>query len=114
MIYLTQSSAAWGGEDFKEVFRAELEALCADELPLQEGLSLSSAVSGEPFRVMVISIVEEPEKLRVKAGIFYSGIIAGCSCSDDPTPTDLQAEYCEVECMLNTTTGETAVTLLDD
>jgi len=113
MIYLTQSRAAWGSDGFNEVFRKELESVSTDELPLQEGLSLGSAVSGEPFRAMVISITEEPETVRVKAGIFYSGIIAGCSCSDDPTPTDLQAEYCEVECLLNTTTGETAITLID-
>ncbi len=114
MIRLGQSIAAWDSRNFNEVFKAELHALDAHELPLQQGLSLSSSLSDEPFQVMVIGAVEEPAAIRVKAGIFYSGIIAGCSCSDDPTPTDRQSEYCEVECIIDRATGETCVKLLTD
>lgn len=112
MIRLTRSLAAWEQEGFNAVFKAELEEVSVHELPLQQGLSLSSSVSAEPFQVMVINALADEGAIRVKAGIFYSGIIAGCSCSDDPSPTDLQSEYCEVECTIDRTTGETAVKLL--
>lgn len=112
MIAFRQSLAAWGSSDFTERFKAELEALPADALPLQQGLSLSSYVSGEPFKVMVISSSAEADGIRVKAGIFYSGIIAGCSCSDDPTPTDVQAEYCDLLFTIDRQTAEASVTLL--
>ena len=112
MIHLMKSRAAWGSDEFNEVFKAELQGLRAADLPLQQGLSLSSSVSAEPFQSMVISAVEKQGVIRVKAGIFYSGIISGCSCSDDPTPTDRQSEYCEVECAIDGTTGETAINLL--
>lgn len=99
---------------FDAAFKVAVEQLQPDQLPLQQGLSLSSSVSDEPFRVMIISTSEEGGTLRVKAGLFYSGIIAGCSCSDDPSPTDLQQEYCDVLFEIDRDSGETTVTLLAD
>ncbi len=111
-MILKRSLAAWESEAFNAVFKAELEAVSADELPLQQGLSLSSSVSAEPFQVMVINASADEERIQVKAGIFFTGIIAGCSCSDDPSPTDRQSEYCEVECVIDRRSGETTVRLL--
>lgn len=112
MIHLMQSRTAWGSNAFYEVFKEELQNLSAEQLPLQQGLSLSSSVSEEAFQAMVINAVGEQDVIRVKAGIFYSGIIAGCSCSDDPSPMDLQTEYCNVECTIDKTTGQAVVKLL--
>jgi hypothetical protein len=103
---------AWGTSTFKEQFKQEVQQLPADQLPLQQGLSLSSYVSAEPFRVMVISEAEDETTIQVKVGIFYSGIIAGCSCSDDPSPTDVQPEYCDLQFSIDKTTTETMVELL--
>ena len=114
MVVLKESARSWGTPAFNDAFKAEVEQLAHEQLPLQQGLSLSSVVSGEPFRVMVISSREEGDRLRIKAGIFYSGIIAGCSCADDPTPTDVQAEYCDVEFLIDRNTGESAISLLTD
>jgi hypothetical protein len=112
VIYLNQSQAAWGSEAFSRCFQEEAERLTAADLPLQQGLAHSSAVADEPFRVVVISAGEEPGVLRIKAGIFYSGIIAGCSCADDPTPPDLQQEYCELEFLIDRDSAATTVNLL--
>jgi hypothetical protein len=112
VIYLEQSLAAWGTPAFNERFKAEAEGLSSALLPLQQGLRLSSSISSEPFSVMVIGLSEESGRIRIKAGIFYSGIIAGCSCSDDPTPQDVQAEYCVVEFAIDRETAETTVSLL--
>ncbi|MEN8169222.1 MAG: hypothetical protein ABFS08_03280 [Pseudomonadota bacterium] len=112
MINLKQSLSAWGTATFKEVLKDELEQLKAEELPLQQGLSLSSYVSAEPFKVMVINVADDESMIRVKAGIFFTGIIAGCSCSDDPSPTDVQPEYCEVRFEINKQSAATAVVLL--
>jgi hypothetical protein len=114
MITLERSRQAWGEPAFNEVFKAEVEQLRHEQLPLQQGLSLSSYVSSEPFKVMVINSSEESGRIRVKAGIFYSGIIAGCSCSDDPTPTDVQAEYCDAEFVIDRRSGETTASLLPE
>ena len=112
MITLPHSVAAWGTDAFSDAFKAEVEQLRHHELPLQQGLSLSSYVSAEPFRLMLLEANEEHGYLRVRAGVFYSGIIAGCSCSDDPTPTDVQTEYCDLEFVIDRESGEAEVKLL--
>ena len=50
----------------------------------------------------------------MNAGIFYRSVIGGCSCADDPTPVDEQAEYCEVVVEIDKVTAEAKVTLLRD
>jgi len=50
----------------------------------------------------------------VKAGIFYKSIIAGCSCSDDPSPIDEVDEHCEVMIEIDKRSAEATITLLPD
>ncbi|HEY0719623.1 MAG TPA: hypothetical protein VGE50_00065 [Gammaproteobacteria bacterium] len=112
MITLNESLKAWGSPAFNQCFKAEIEQLPADELPLQQGLSLTSYVSDEPFNVTVLAASDEPNLIHVKAGAFYSGIIAGCSCEDDPTPMSTIAEHCELQFDIDKRSGATTVTLL--
>lgn len=114
MIRLPHSLKAWGTPGFKDVLKHEIEQLEAAALPLQQGLARSSHVTDRPFQAMIIGVQEETGLLRVKAGIFYTGIIAGCSCADDPTPIDEQTEYCVVEFDIDRATAEASVTLLPD
>ena len=111
MIKLEKTCRDRGSQHFNETFKHEVEQLDALQLPLQAGLSQSSVVSDEPFRVMVISTTESPQHIQVRAGVFYSGIIAGCSCADDPTPVEPQTEYCELLFTIDRDSGETTVTL---
>jgi len=69
---------------------------------------------GENLSVMIIGTSEAPDYIRVKAGVFYTSIIAGCSCADDPTPIDELSEYCEVQFDINRLTANTQVSLLPD
>lgn len=114
MIHLPNSLSAWGRPDFNGVLKQELEQLDASQLPLQEGLTLSSHVTDRPFQVMIISAREAAGLIRAKAGIFYTGVIAGCSCADDPTPIDEQTEYCVLGVDIDPGTAEATVTLLPE
>lgn len=111
MIQLKQTLRAWGTPDFKAVLKQEI-ARDADQLPLQQGLSSGNYVTADPIAVMINSVAEMENIIRVRAGIFYQGILGGCSCADDPTPTSESNEYCEVQLDIDKTTAETAVTLL--
>jgi hypothetical protein len=112
MIRLPHALNAWKTPEFEAVLKQEIQQLDAAELPLQQGLSSSSHVTERPFQAMVIAVREEPGLIRVKAGIFYTGVIAGCSCADDPTPIDEQNEYCVVQFDIDRATADTRVTLL--
>jgi hypothetical protein len=114
MIRLTKSLAAWGSSDFETVLRQELERLDTSHLPLQQGLSHSSQATDTRPQVMIISANETDDMIRVKAGIFYTGIIAGCSCADDPTPVEAQPEYCVVEIDIDKASAAAKVILLEE
>ena len=92
---LEKSRLAWGREDFPKIFCEELMRNAA-ALPLQQGLSASSIALESGIEIMFIGASERDGALEAKAGIFYQGLVAGCSCADDPTPVEPAPEYCEV------------------
>lgn len=113
-MQLTHSLTAWKTADFSDIFKAEVKQLDPDLLPLQQGLAHSSSANGANLGVTVLNLGETPDEIQVKAGLFYSGIIAGCSCADDPTTQHEVNEYCEVRFAIKKHTGEATVTLLRD
>jgi hypothetical protein len=114
MLRFPGAIQAWGSPEFAECLKQEIETLDVERLPLQQGLSGSSHALGDRLEAMIIGVSENAGVLHVRAGLFYSGIIAGCSCADDPTPVDEQSEYCEVQFDINTMTAEATVRLLRD
>ena len=114
MIRLTKTLNAWGSPEFRGILKNEIEQMDAHLLPLQQGLSTGSHVIDSKLNAMIIGVSEAAGFIRVKAGIFYSGIISGCSCADDPTPINEESEYCVVQLDINKQTAETTIALLPD
>ena len=113
MIKLSKLIDKWDSPNFKVLLKDELQNIKPSLLPLQKGLSLSSYVGQAPFSAVILNTHEHDNCMIVKTGIFYTGIIAGCSCSDDPSPVDEQNEYCELQFTIHKKSAETEVTLLD-
>jgi hypothetical protein len=111
MIQLSKTLNAWGTPEFEEVLKREIEQLDAGQLPLQQGLSTGSYAVDRSLSAMIISVSEDADVIHAKAGIFYTGIIAGCSCADDPTPVDENSEYCELQFTIDKVTADTTVSL---
>ncbi len=112
MILLTESLNAWNSAEFRTVLKRELEQLDRDLLPLQEGLSLSSHVLDEPVTVIVMAATDTSDAIQARAGVFYSGIVAGCNCADDPTPVEAQNEYCEIAITIDKATAAAVFALV--
>jgi len=113
MLKLSSALQPKDSPNFTTTLKNEIQNIEPDLLPLQQGLSLSSYVGKTPFSTVILNVSEEADYIKIKAGIFYTGIIAGCSCSDDPSPTDEQNEYCELLFSVNKNTADTKVKLLD-
>jgi len=111
MMRLDKTLIAWGKPDFAATLKQEIEQLGVDQLPLQQGLSVGSYALAAPITATILSVTELEHVIRVKAGIFFNSVIAGCSCADDPTPVDKLAEYCEVLLDIDKTTATTTVAL---
>jgi hypothetical protein len=114
MIRLPHALAAWNTPGFREVLKQEIAGIDPQALPLQQGLALSSHVADRPFQPVVLDTREDDGQLQAKVGIFYAGIIAGCSCADDPTPIDEQTEYCVLQFEIDRATADTRVSLLEE
>ncbi len=114
MVQLAKTLNAWGTPDFEDALKQEIAQIGTEHLPLQQGLSTSSYAIDDKLSVMILHVSEETGFIRAKAGIFYTGIIAGCSCADDPTPVNENNEYCVVQLDIDKITAETTVTLLTE
>jgi len=112
MFYLPFSLDAWNTPSFNTVLKQEVCSLDSNLLPLQQGLQNSSYAISDKLSVTVLDVKEDAANIIVKAGLLYNGIIAGCSCADDPTPIDETNEYCDVLFCINKQTAETTVTLV--
>lgn len=110
---LLNALKAWGSPAFAATLKQELEQLDASELPLQQGLTVSSHALDD-FSVRILSSAEVADAIHARIGIFYSGLIAGCSCADDPTPVEPQTEYCEARVSIDKQSGQGRVTLLTE
>lgn len=113
MFYLSESLSAWGTDAFSTILKKELCSINSNLLPLQQGLTQSNYALGENLSARVLNVESDNSYIRVKAGLFYTGVISGCSCADDPTPIDEINEYCEVLLCINKKTAETTVTLVN-
>lgn len=64
------------------------------------------------LKIIVHEFRQEGNRVLAKLGAFYSGITAGCSCADDPTPVDETPEYCELSLVMDLDTGKAQIELL--
>ena len=105
---------ALGTAGFKAVIKQEIESLSCHELPLQQGLTHGSYALDNGIEAMILQIQASNTSIQVKAAIFYKAIIAGCSCSDDPTPVDECNEHCEIMIDIDKTSAQATIKLLPD
>ncbi|MFH0934921.1 MAG: hypothetical protein V1879_06915 [Pseudomonadota bacterium] len=112
-LRLEAAMQVWGQPVFAAVLKRELESLPADSLPLQQGLSYSSSVAEAPFTVLVNSVEERDDHIRVHAGIMYQGETGGCSCAGDPGSESAIDEYCEVLIEIDRASAQAGVELVD-
>jgi len=114
MIKLDKALRSWGKPGFESILKQEVAQLGVNQLPLQQALSNGSSVSDEPVAVVIINVAEMENAIRVRAGIFFQGVIGGCSCADDPTPDNGVNEYCELLLDIDKFTAETKVEIVGE
>ncbi|MGD9096237.1 MAG: hypothetical protein PVJ58_10040 [Chromatiales bacterium] len=111
---LPESLAAWGTPEFEETFKREVGRLTAEMLPLQAALTHGSYACDSVNGVILLSTSESADSVIMKAGLHFTGVIAGCSCADDPTPNNETVEYCEVRIELDRKSARASIALLTD
>jgi len=117
-LTLTRSASVWGSPSFRATLVDEIQALGSHHPALhpllQAGLTQTNAVAEAPLGVQVLRSHEAAGLIHVHLGVVYAGIIAGCSCADDPSPVDTITEYCELLLDIDPGTGRAWVTPCDE
>ena len=113
MFYLRKSLHTWQSDEFNTAFMKEIADLNPDVLPLQQGLRYSSYALSDNISSSILSVLSENENILIKVGLFYTGVISGCNCADDPTSMNVNNEYCDVLFCINKKTAATTVTLVE-
>ena len=112
-MHLERTLRTWGTPAFEETLKQELLQNLS-RLPLQQGLSTGNYVADGPVQIVIHKMSEADDAIRVRAGIFYQGILGGCSCADDPSPSGESDEYCEVLVELDRSTAMAIITLQEE
>ena len=112
MLTLPKTASA-APADREAAFKAEVSALSPDELPLQQGMAHGNVAQGDALSVMMITSRGDATRLRIHAGLFFTSVVAGCACTNDPTPMNDEPEYVEFEFEIDRRDGATRVRLLE-
>ena len=87
----------------EKTLKRELEALPSGTLPLHWCTSRGGYVDDSDISATVISVEQDEHRVQCKVGIFFTEIIVGCGCGDDPFPENA---YCELIVSIDKTTAE--------
>lgn len=109
MPRLFQTARAYGTPEFESTLKREIAALGPDVLGLQRGLTSGSVSLGKDLGVMLLGVSESADAIRIRAGIFFTSVLSGCACADDPTPENENSEYCEIEVEIHRSTGHASL-----
>jgi len=93
LVKLQQALRDWSTDSFEQSLKTELMALDPDILPLQQGVTQGGYVDDSDLEFTLLEKSATPQQIVVTVGVFFSEIIAGCSCGDDPVA---QHAYCQV------------------
>ena len=93
---------SWTSDSFKQTLKSEIENLKTGSLPLQNGISQGGYIDDSKITATILSTSDDHSVIRAKAGIFFTEIVGGCNCNDDPVEVNA---YCEIIINIDKTTA---------
>ena len=100
----------WHTKDFAGTFNREILSLPSGTLPLQLRGMQNGLVDDTNLSLVVLQQLETEQDCKVKTGVFFSEIIGGCSCGDDPAA---ETAYCELWIEISKATAEANIFVAD-
>jgi len=100
--------------DFDTLFRTlkrELESGGGASLPLEQGTSEGGYSDAADLQVTVLGIDQDDQMLYARIGVFFTEIVANCSCGDEPVHTPA---YCRMQLSIDRTTGLATASVMAD
>jgi len=96
---------------FSQDFKHYIEHLAPDTLPLHQCTSQGGAVDDTDLSASILSIEETSNRIEVKMAVFFTEIIGGCSCGDDPVAENA---YGELLAIIDKDSRQLSFSVIDD
>jgi len=96
---------------FDKALKRELESLPTGSLPLEKCQSCCGIIDDSNISVTVISTRQDGSRIQAKIGVFFTEIVAGCVCGDEPAPENA---YCEMLISIDQTSGDAKFELISE
>jgi hypothetical protein len=93
VLRVVRSLEAWGSDSFYRLLKEEIESLQPGALPLHAGVTRGGVVDDNELTATVLGASDEAGVLQARVGIFFTEIVAGCSCGDDPAAYNAYCEF---------------------
>ena len=100
----------WDTPRFEQTLKHALEKLAPADLPLSRACNAGGLIEDKRLAVTVISTDAALQAIHVRLGIFFSELVGGCSCGDEPYS---QPVYCQLQVSIDRQTAEASFELLD-
>lgn len=109
MLKFSNAIQAWNTDAFSKSLKQDIEALEKGVLPLEKGTTQGGLVDDSNITATIMSFSENENSILVKAGVFFTEVIGGCSCGDDPITENA---YCEIKLNIDKTTAEAEIDVI--
>lgn len=93
---------AWNTDRFLPVLKAEMRALGPGVLPLFQGTTQGGLVDDRDIAITLLQASRDEAAVWLEVGVFFSEIVGGCSCGDDPVADNA---YCELRIRVDCSTA---------
>ncbi len=109
MIRFPNALRDWHSDTFRNSLKSEIENLRAGSLPLLYGVSHGGVPDESDISATVLRVTDDGRVIQTHVGIFFTEILAGCSCGDEPM--SMQG-YCEMQISIDKATAEAEINLI--
>ncbi len=86
-------------------------ALGPGALPLQKGAAYGGVVDDSNLAVSILRSSDAGSAIVVRVGVFFTEVIAGCNCDEEPQSIPA---YCELRVDIDKLSAEAEMTLVPD
>jgi hypothetical protein len=107
---LGNSLRTWNTAAFAGTLKADILALGAGVLPLHEAAAGGCIDEGD-IEITVLGSSDSATEIHANVGIFFSEVIAGCSCGDEPSVSNA---YCELRVSIDKGSGQARFEVIHD
>ncbi|MEN8180772.1 MAG: glucosamine--fructose-6-phosphate aminotransferase [Pseudomonadota bacterium] len=111
MSKLSNSLRDWNSDLFPITLKQEIENLEAGTLPLMMGVSHGGIPDDKTVSVSVLKVQDHQTCIQADVGVFFTEILAGCSCGDEPMAMH---GYCEMQVRVDKTTADTVFEVMTE